>query len=77
MEIERMLVDIKKNWNDGEQIYTRRSNSHSFYWKFVSLLKLDDLFEIPKDINNLKDSNLLLQKKIKEKDAKKAVVGSN
>ena len=31
VEIERMLVDTKKNWNDG--VKTRRTNSHSFYWK--------------------------------------------
>ena len=83
MEIELMLVDTtktgtKKVWNDGEKKHekkARMNNSYSFYWKICRLWRLNDSFKIPIDINNLKDSNLLLQKKIEEKDAKRAVIG--
>ena len=41
------------------------------------LLRLNDSVEIPIDINNLKDSNLMLQKRIRDRDAKKAIIGIN
>ena len=33
-----------------------------FTGRYARLLKLNDSFEIPIDINNLKDSNLMMQK---------------
>ena len=78
MLVDTTKIGTKKIWNDGEKKHekkARRNNSYSFYWKICRLLRLNDSFKIPIDINNLKDSNLLLQKKIKEKDAKRAVIG--
>ena len=48
-----------------------------FTGRFARLLRLNDSFEIPIDINNLKDSNLMLQKRISDRDAKKAIIGIN
>ena len=48
-----------------------------FTGRYARLLKLNDSFEIPIDINNLKDSNLMLQKRIRDRDAKKAIIGIN
>ena len=74
-----MLVDTahSKKFEMMEQKHEQRSNSYSFYWRYARLLRLNDSFKIPIDISNLKDSNLLLQKRIRDRDAKKADIGIN
>ena len=71
MENERMPFDIKASAIKRHENKTRRKQYGSFYWWYVRLLKLNNSFTIPIDINNLKDNNLLLQKRIKDRDAKK------
>ena len=75
VEIERMPVDTNKSRHQTSK--KRRSNSCSFYWWYARLLKFNDSFKIPIDINNAKDSNLLLQKRVRDRDAKKAIIGIN
>ena len=48
-----------------------------FTGRYVRLLRLKDSFEIRIDINNLEESNLMLQKRIRDRNAKKAIIGIN
>ena len=48
-----------------------------FTGRYARLLRLKDSFEIRIDINNLEESNLMLQKRIRDRDAKKAIIGIN
>ena len=48
-----------------------------FTGRYASLLRLKDSFEIRIDINNLEEGNLMLQKRIRDRDAKKAIIGIN
>ena len=59
-----------------EQKITKKQQLQ-FLLKITRLLKLNDSFKIPIDINNLKGSNLLLQKRIRDRHAKKAIIGIN
>ena len=45
-----------------------------FTGRYARLLRLKDSFEIRIDINNL---NLMLQKRIRDRNAKKAIIGIN
>ena len=45
-----------------QKTYTRRSKSHSFYWRYARLLKLNDSFEILIDINNPQGQQLIVSK---------------
>ena len=48
-----------------------------FTGRYARLLRLKDSFEIRIDINNLEESNLMLQKRIRDRNAKKAIIGIN
>ena len=70
-----MLVDIEGDKKRYEKSTKKQQLQHdNFYWWYARLLNLNNSFKIQTDIIiiiELKDNNLLLQKRIKDKDAKK------
>ena len=76
-----MLLDIDGDKKRYEKSTKKQQLQHdNFYWWYARLLNLNDSFKIQIHIViiELKDNNLLLQKRIKDKDAKKkTIIGMN